>query len=261
MNNKWKKNFPKCGSVQIFSNNRQLKKSIRLNRQCRKCMFTSKEYREKHRENSTVMWKSNKRDEIVSRRNSVGAMEKWRKSTISIFNSEEYLEKQRKIQVEYLKNNPEKNEENKKSIKNLWKNKNSVYHSEEYRKKLSYCVRKSLHKPDIRKKHLDALYSSKWIKVKTDVGQLELLEKWNKLGFNFEPNYQIKTDTDLFYLDGYDSTYNIVIEYDSKYHNRLGQREKDLIRQNKIINILNPNKFWRYDVTNKKFRNILERSS
>jgi actin-related protein len=42
---------------------------------------------------------------------------------------------------------------------------------------------------------------------------------------------------------------------------RSKQKEKDLIRQNKIINILKPKKFWRYDVINKQFRNVLEGNS
>ena len=56
-------------------------------------------------------------------------------------------------------------------------------------------------------------------------GQLELINKWNKIGFNFEPNYQVKDDQDLFYIDGYDKERNVVLEYDSKYHNRKQQKE------------------------------------
>lgn len=78
-------------------------------------------------------------------------------------------------------------------------------------------------------------------------GQLELLEKWNELGFNFEPNYQVKTDMDLFYVDG----------YDNKYHTSFGQRKKDLVKHKKIIDVLHPKKFWRFDSVNKQFRNIL----
>lgn len=44
----------------------------------------------------------------------------------------------------------------------------------------------------------------------------------------------------------------------TKYHNSRHQKEKDLIRQNKIVEILNPKKFWRYDVKNKQVRNVLE---
>ena len=36
-------------------------------------------------------------------------------------------------------------------------------------------------------------------------------------------------------------------------------KQKDLIRQNKIIDILKPNKFWRYDAVNKQCKNVLEK--
>jgi hypothetical protein len=97
---------------------------------------------------------------------------------------------------------------------------------------------------------------TKYLGRKTDKGQLELLEKWNKLGFNFIPNYQVHTDLDLFYIDGYDKKRNVVLEYDTKYHKRLGQRKKDLVRQQKIIEILKPKKFWRYNSEDKQFKSI-----
>jgi hypothetical protein len=125
------------------------------------------------------------------------------------------------------------------------------------RKKTSDAVKKAMHRPDVRKKHLDALHHSKWIKVRTDKGQLELLKKWNRMGFLFEPNYQLKTDQDLFYIDGYDKEKNVVLEFDSEYHSKPYQQKKDLVRQNKIIYILKPNKFWRYNSTNKQFKNVL----
>ena len=121
------------------------------------------------------------------------------------------------------------------------------------KKKLSESSKRAWNNPTIRKKYIDALEKTKWIKVKTDKGQLELIEKWNKLGFNFEPNYQVKTDQDLFYIDGYDKEKNVVLEYDEKYHLKPFQQKKDLIRQNKIIEILKPKKFWRYDKINEIF--------
>ncbi len=130
------------------------------------------------------------------------------------------------------------------------------YSKSNERIKTSNVVKSIMFRPDVRKRHLDALHSSNWLKVKMDKGQLELLEKWNKLGFNFEPNYQVKTDLDLFYIDGYDKNHNIVLEYDSKYHQKFGQRQKDLVRQQKIIEILKPKKFWRYDSINKSFKNV-----
>ena len=114
-----------------------------------------------------------------------------------------------------------------------------------------------MHRPDVRKKHIKALSETKYLKCKTDKGQLELLEKWNILGFKFEPNYKIYTDDDLFYIDGYDKDHNVVIEYDSKYHSRLGQKKTDLIRQNKIIEILHPKKFWRFNAIDKTWNDVV----
>ena len=144
----------------------------------------------------------------------------------------------------------------------VWKENHSKFGINRYanineRLKTKQQVKEAMHRPDVRKKHITALLHSKWMKVRTDKGQIELLEKWNRLGFNFEPNYQIHTDSDLFYVDGYDSIHNVVMEYDSKYHNRLGQKKKDFTRQQIIIEVLKPKAFWRYDSTNKTFTNVI----
>ncbi len=142
-----------------------------------------------------------------------------------------------------------------------WKTKMSVVHKIQYsnineREKMSDIVKAAMHRPEVRKKHIKALVESKYLGKSVDRGQLELLDKWNKLGFNFEINYQLYTDDFLCYIDGYDKEKNVVLEYDSLYHQKLGQKQKDLIRQNKIIEILKPKKFWRYDSVNKKFNEI-----
>lgn len=92
---------------------------------------------------------------------------------------------------------------------------------------------------------------------KTNKERFELLKFWNKLGFNFEINYKLKTDIGNFYLDGYDKEKNVVFEYDGKYHNSSKNKEANLIKQCKIIEVLKPKKFWRYDSTNKKFTEII----
>lgn len=127
----------------------------------------------------------------------------------------------------------------------------------EYSYEWGIKMKEVLHRPNVRKKHLDAIRNSTWAKVKTDKGQLELLEKWNRLGFHFEPNYKIHSNTEFFYIDGYDKEKNIVLEYDSKYHFRPYIQQKDLVRQQKIISLLHPKKFWRYNSVNKTFRNVL----
>ena len=149
----------------------------------------------------------------------------------------------------------------KHSIEENIKNSNiqkERYLSSEARKKTSDTTKLALHKPDIRKRHLISMAETKYLGRKTDKGQLEFLEKWNRLGFNFIPNYQIHTDVDLFYIDGYDPIRGVVLEYDTKYHKRLGQKQKDLVRQQKIIEILNPKKFWRYDAERKQFKNVIQ---
>lgn len=74
---------------------------------------------------------------------------------------------------------------------------------------------------------------------------------------NIEPNFQVKTDTHLFYVDGYDESKGVVLEYDSKYHTKPIQIQKDLIRQQIIIDILKPKKFWRYSSTKKTFNDVM----
>ena len=119
--------------------------------------------------------------------------------------------------------------------------------SEETKEKLHYSNAAAWKVPSVRRKYNEALSKTKWLKVRSDVGQMELLSKWNRMGFDFVPNYQINIGEDLFYVDGYDVKHNVVLEFDSAYHNRPYQSTKDLERQNKIIKMLNPKRFWRYN--------------
>ena len=141
--------------------------------------------------------------------------------------------------------------------RNISKSHLGQFVSGETRCKLSDASKNAWNNPSIRKKYYDSLARTKYLQVRTDKGQLELLEKWNRLGFKFEPNYQVHTDTDLFYIDGYDKEHNVVLEYDSHYHTKLAQQQKDLIRQHKVIDILKPKKFWRYNAVKKQCENVL----
>jgi hypothetical protein len=131
------------------------------------------------------------------------------------------------------------------------------YSNPEERKRMGELIKLALHRPDIRAKHLKALSETKYLGRKTDKGQLELLDKWNRLGFEFEPNYPLITEGDLFFIDGYDKKHNVVMEYDGVYHNSPRQRKKDLIRQQKVIDVLRPKKFWRYNVADKQCKNVV----
>ena len=122
--------------------------------------------------------------------------------------------------------------------------------SDATKKKVSESVKRAWEDPLKRKNMLDRC---KWINTSVDKGQKELIDKWNNLGFNFEINYPLKTENRLFYIDGYDPIHNIVLEYDSKYHNKEKQKIKDFIRQELILNALKPKKFWRYNSNKKTF--------
>jgi very-short-patch-repair endonuclease len=133
--------------------------------------------------------------------------------------------------------------------------KQGTVQSESHRQHVSVAITNAWQVPEKRKRMLDRC---RWKNTSADKGQLELLKKWESIGFKFEPNYRIKTDVNLFYIDGYDSTHNVVLEYDGKYHSRTQQQKKDVLRQQKIIDILKPKKFWRYNAVTKTFRNVLE---
>jgi len=141
-------------------------------------------------------------------------------------------------------------------LKNSKTQKQRFIDNPELRKKASETSKRILHQVDIRKKHIEALSKTRWLGKTFDKGQLEMIEKWNQLGFHFEPNFQLHTNNFLCYVDGYDKEKNVVLEYDGKYHTTLKQQKKDLIRQQKIIDILKPKKFWRYDLTNKSWKDI-----
>jgi len=126
-------------------------------------------------------------------------------------------------------------------------------HDEQTRLKMASEIKKAMYRPDVRERHIKALAETKYLGKSVDRGQLEMLNKWNGFGFQFEPNYQLYTDNFLCYVDGYDTVHNVVLEYDSKYHKKPSQQQKDLIRQQKIIDILHPKKFWRYDAINRTF--------
>jgi len=248
-------NCPIRGRIKYYSNKYHLKEAISKNRPCFSCSQKGKIISEKQRKEHSEKMKG-KNNPNYGRRGKLHPMfgkvgpNKGKKF------SDEYKEK---LSLSHLGKKQSEETKNKISVKHQGKN-NFFYgkrHSVKTKKEMSNSKKLSWKNPEIRKKYYDALSKTKWIKVRTDEGQLELIEKWNGMGFNFQPNYQIHADTDLFYVDGYDKEKNVVLEYDGKYHNSSIQKQKDLVRQNKIIELLKPKKFWRYDAINRQFRNII----
>ena len=254
-----KKCLGRCGGNEIkFTNEYALNNSIKNNSLCKSCakkQYFTDDIRKKYSER----YKKRYNDPNERKKQSERLIEYYEKSD----------EKTKKNRIELIKSsytddvkkgmsdfqtkrfsNIEERRKNSEAIK-------IAMHRPDVRKKHREAIKIALHRPDTRKRHLETMAKVNFLGNSMDIGCKELLEKWNRLGFKFEPNYQIHTDVDLFYIDGYDKEKNVVIEYDSKYHSRLGQKEKDLVRQNKIINILNPTKFWRYNSVNKSFKNVL----
>lgn len=60
-----------------------------------------------------------------------------------------------------------------------------------------------------------------------------------------------------YFVDGYDKEKNIIFEYDEQKHRCNWKKKKDLIRQKRIIDNINPNMFIRYDEVENKFRDVI----
>lgn len=58
-------------------------------------------------------------------------------------------------------------------------------------------------------------------------------------------------------VDGYDKDKNIIFEYDEKIHQQPNKKLKDLIRQKRIVDCINPIMFIRYDEKNNRMSNVL----
>jgi uncharacterized protein YlaI len=113
-------------------------------------------------------------------------------------------------------------------------------------KKMSVEIRKNMRIAKLKR------FEKLGIQAGEDVGAKEWFNNYNKeTNSNFKP----KRFLDIGYdADGYDEDKHIWVEYDTKYHLRKDQREKDKIRQDNIINhfkkITHPlNKFLRVDST------------
>lgn len=245
----WKKNCPQCGGEQVYSSLGNLNKSIKLNKICRGCMFKSPEYKTKHMENTTKMWMDiSKRNDIIQK--ILKSVDKWKTSAIPTFNSSKYKEKQREIQKKYLITHPEKIQDNREKIKKLWNDKGSVYYSENFRKKL-------------RVARINQIQSLGVVNSNYNPDACKYFDKLNKeRGWNLQHALnggEIRAAG--YFLDAYDKNRNIVIEYDEPHHYKYGNilRQKDIIRQQRLITCLNPNNFLRYNTKNNTLYSVINR--
>jgi len=225
---------PSCNKIITYTRKDSLNLAIKKNCKCKSCSFKERKYTINFGEKMKLVYKNMSPEQKLKKAGMLG-----KKHTML---TKEKMSKSAKIK--YI--SPKFNGTGRRA-----------FYTVEQRKTISEKIKNAWKNPEIRKKYHTALLKTKWLKVRCDKGQLEILEKWNHLGFNFEPNYQIKINSNLFYLDGYDKSKNVVFEFDSKYHSRPSQKEKDIIRQENIIKLLNPKKFWRYNLETKTFKNVI----
>jgi hypothetical protein len=256
----YKRTCPKCNREIYYTTEHILKQSIKENRVCKSCAMRKRYLDPKERKKISVSTTKVYNDNpLLREKASISSTKRFsdpkerEKTGIATKKALENPTVREKISIANIKRYSDPNERKKDSeaVK-------TAYLDPDIRKRHKKAIQIAMQNPDIRKRHINALLETKYLGRKTDKGQLEMISCWNKMGFKFEPNYQVHTDTDLFYIDGYDKNRGVVLEYDSKYHNRLGQKEKDLIRQNKIIEILHPKKFWRYNTETKSLTNVIE---
>ena len=233
----FQKKCPTCGKPQIYKLRKNFNKAVRLNRICRGCMYKSLGYRDVHRKNTMAMWNDpTKRSSIIVCRKD--AVESWRKSAIPTFNSDSYNKKQRVIQKQILMENPQKVEDDRIAIKKLWADKSSVYHTEGFREKLREHRIEQIKKLGV----ITSNYNPEACRVFDDLNR--------KNGWNLQHALNGgECKVCGYFLDAYDSEKNIVVEYDEPHHYCFGRKlkNKDSIRQSRIIERLNPTQFLRYD--------------
>ena len=144
-----------------------------------------------------------------------------------------------------------------KAKNNYWQGKHlSIEHKVKLSKLISAKnMGKTLSEETKRKIRVAMLKRLEQLKIEPSVdrGAKDWFFAVEKLGYNFTQNYMLK---EIGYMvDGYDAIEHIVVEYDTPYHVRQKQKERDAKRQNHIIAYFeskqNPLKaFVRVDATN-----------
>lgn len=238
--NKFIRQCPSCYRNLLYSRLDVLRSAEKRNVLCNSCGQKSRIYTEEFRHKMVEIYKNSSTEMKIKRMgmlNKLHSTETKNKMSSKAAGRIMPIEQKKKIGLSHL----------------------GKFISNETKTKLQKSSKRAWKIPHIRQKYYTSLQKTKWIRVRSDIGQLELLNKWNRLGFNFQPNYQLHIDDFLCYIDGYDPIHNIVLEYDGKYHQKQNQQQKDIIRQQKIVDILHPKKFWRYNAVNKQYKNILEK--
>jgi len=134
-------------------------------------------------------------------------------------------------------------------------------HSDEHKEKLSKKSKGRKDTDEVKeKKRISTLKRIKkqGREISFNPKACEFIDKLNKeRGWNLHHalnggEYQVIG----YSLDGYDKERNIIFEYDESYHNKKSIKEKDILRQKRLIGKLKPTMFLRYNEKDKMMFNV-----
>jgi hypothetical protein len=272
----YKRNCPNCNTTLETKNKYYYIRATTENKLCSSCALKGRKFTEDHKLNLSKNHAnvSGKNNPFYNKKHSVETREKISKVVSEKYKDGELKEKVSQIRKKWHMNNT-----------NSFKGKS---HSDETKQILSFLAQKRFENADERKKISDSLIGNiPWNYNKTDVYNPDTLEKMsssakaritrqgNNQIHSYNPNsipiienygkendyyfihaenggeYQIPNTT--FFVDGYDTDNNVVIEFDEKYHFTEKQQTKDKQRQDMIGQILKC-KFIRIDENN----NVIE---
>ena len=226
---RWVKNCPKCGGEQSYCRESILKKSIEKNTLCNKCRGAEKrKYKNNTLEKSCP--KCGGVQKYLDRKLFNKSIDdSWLCKKCATKESAKYADKSYFKTVEYR-------EMMSDALKSSEKNKNKF--TEEFREKLRIAKLNQ-----IRKLGTQHTYNPNACKFIDEYG------KQNGYNFRHAMNGGEKIIAG-YSLDGYDEDKNIVFEYDEPKHNSPSVKKNDKLREQRIIQKINPNMFIRYDEEN-----------
>lgn len=254
-NGVWKR-VCKCGTEMIYSCRNSFNTGKRTNAICRKCAvkessskkdyswMRSDEYIKKMSQSMKKKRSGETYGELFKQKCKQNALIRWANPM--------FREKINKVMSSY-----EYRQKHKNNTTNLWKRISHINHmkhihnSDEYKQKRRIITQNIL-KIKFGKGNLANVNK----KACEFIDKLNIEMKWNLIHALNGGEYEISG----YSLDGYDKEKNIVFEYDESRHYGIDNKlkEKDIIRQNKIINNLIPTEFWRYNERQKKLYNVLD---
>lgn len=247
---KYEKNCPICNNIQIYKSLNILRKAIKYNSLCKSCDIFRKtnnigiknHFYGKHHTNET-------KQKIKEKRKSQTFSEESRKKISLTHKNNKYnlgrkCEDNTKLLMSLKKkgkNNP--NYGGKYVADSLLRGK---CHTETTKQKMRESAAKRIQKFGILSRNFNP-------KACQFIDNLNKERRWNlQHALNGGEIVVIG-----YFLDGYDKDKNIVFEYDECRHRNKKQKNKDFIRESKIIDFLKPTEFWRYDEVNKVLIKII----